>query len=122
MTRNKKDGLPWGYTLCLRPARFLWMLPTMKKALCTACLALTTFAVAEPPSENTAPPQQIDLNSLKGGAAVVQDVVVPVPTEIFGVLDRVGHPHWKEVLRSTKNVATPGDREQIALLLGTVIA
>lgn len=52
----------------------------------------------------------------------VQDVVVPVPTEIFGVLDRVGHPQWKEVLRTTRNVATPGEREQIALLLGTIIA
>jgi hypothetical protein len=91
----------------------------MKKALCTAFAALTTLAVAETP---TAPPPKIDLNNLPGGASVVQDVVVPVPSEIFGVLDRVGRPAWKEILRPTKNVATPGDREQIALLLGTVIA
>jgi hypothetical protein len=88
----------------------------MKKALCTAFAALSTFAVAQQP------PAKIDIHNLPGGAQVVQDVVVPVPTEIFGVLDRVGNPHWKDVLRTTKNVPTPGDREQIALLLGTVIA
>jgi len=91
----------------------------MKKVLCTAILALSTFAVAETP---TAPPPQIDLGNLPGGASVVENVVVPVPSEIFGVLDKIGPVPWKEVLRSTKNVPTPGDREQIALLLGTVIA
>lgn len=88
----------------------------MKKALCTALAALTTFAVAEPP------PATFDIAGLQGGAAVVDHVVVPVPTEIFGVLDKIGPVPWKEVLRTTKNVPTPGDREQIALLLGTVIA
>jgi hypothetical protein len=94
----------------------------MKKVLCTALAALTTFAVAEPPPAQNAPPDQININNLPGGAQVVQDVVVPVPTEIFGVLDKIGAPPWHDVLRTTKNVATPGDREQIALLLGTVIA
>jgi hypothetical protein len=95
------------------------MFAAMKKALCTAFAALTTFAVAETPP---APPARINLDGLPGGASVVQDVVVPVPSEIFGVLDKVGRPRWQEILRPTKNVATPGDREQLALLLGTVIA
>jgi hypothetical protein len=99
------------------------MFVTMKKALCLACAALTTFAVAqETPTAPTAPPAKIDLGNLTGGASVVQQVIVPVPTEIFGVLDKMGPPPWREVLRTTKNVPTPGDREQIALLLGTVIA
>lgn len=97
------------------------MFVAMKKALCTAFAALTTFAVAQTP-EQTAPPEKIDITNLQGGAQVIQDVVVPVPTEIFKVLDRVGRPAWKEILRPTKTVATPSDREQIALLLGTIIA
>jgi hypothetical protein len=51
----------------------------------------------------------------------VDDVVVPVPSEIFGVLDKLGSPNWHEVLRTDKPVA-PGNRAQTALLLGTVIA
>lgn len=104
----------------MHPARFIWMFANMKKALCTAFAVLTTFAVAQAPTENTPPPATIDVTNLPG--SVVQDVVIPVPTEIFRVLDRVGKPRWLEILRPTKNVATPGDREQIALLLGTIIA
>ena len=91
----------------------------MKKTLFIVLAALSTYAVAEPA---TTAPLTIDLKSIPGGASIVQDVVVPVPSEIFSVLDKIGKPHWGEVLRSTKNVATPSDREQIALLLGTVIA
>ena len=54
-------------------------------------------------------------------AASVQDVVVPVPSEIFGVLDQLGNPNWKAQLRLRKT-QTPNDRAQVALLLGSVIA
>lgn len=54
-------------------------------------------------------------------AASVQDVVVPVPSEIFGVLDKLGDPNWKAQLRLRKT-QTPDDRVQVALLLGSVIA
>ena len=54
-------------------------------------------------------------------AASVQDVLVPVPSEIFGVLDKLGNPNWKAQLRLSKT-HTPEDRAQIALLLGSVIA
>ncbi len=64
-------------------------------------------------------PQQIDLS--KFPAAAVQDVVVPVPSEIFNVLDKLGHPNWKGELRESMGKNT-GNRAQVALLLGTVIA
>jgi hypothetical protein len=51
----------------------------------------------------------------------VDDVVVPVPSEIFSVLDKLGSPNWHEVLRMEKPTP-PGNRAQTALLLGTVIA
>jgi hypothetical protein len=67
------------------------------------------------------PPAHIDISRLPHQATLVDDVVVPVPSEIFGVLDKLGSPNWHEVLRTNKS-APPGDRAQTALLLGTVIA
>ena len=65
------------------------------------------------------PPRNIDVGSLP--ATVVDEVVVPVPTEVFGVLDKLGSPNWHEVLRPVKT-ENLGKRPQVALLLGTTIA
>jgi hypothetical protein len=46
-----------------------------------------------------------------------------VPSEIFSVLDKQGQPPWAEVLRPMKSPVQPqGSQQQIALMLGTVIA
>ena len=65
------------------------------------------------------PPKKIALSDFP--AAAVQDVVVPVPREIFTVLDKLGNPNWKSQLRDGK-AQTPEDRARTALLLGNVIA
>jgi len=65
------------------------------------------------------PPQQIDLS--KFPAKSVEDVVVPVPSEIFNVLDKLGDPNWRAEL-SEGTINPSSNRAQIALLLGTVIA
>lgn len=65
------------------------------------------------------PPQRVDLS--KFPAAAVDDVVVPVPSEIFNVLDKLGSPNWKAEMRDNLGRNT-GNRAQVALLLGTVIA
>lgn len=91
----------------------------MKKALSliTATLLVSAGAAI------AAPPQQIDVRNLPGGAKVVDEVVIPVPSEIFAVLDKQGRVAWSEVLRDQKAMPkVPPSREQIALLLGTVIA
>lgn len=67
------------------------------------------------------PPQHIDIGKLPDQAKLVDNVIVPVPSEIFSVLDKLGSPNWHEVLRSEKTKAV-GERPQVALLLGTVIA
>ncbi len=64
-------------------------------------------------------PASIDLS--KFPAAEVEDVVVPVPSEIFSVLDKLGSPNWRGELRGSLGKNT-GNRAQVALLLGTVIA
>lgn len=62
---------------------------------------------------------QIDLTSFP--AETVDNVVVPTPSEVFNVLDKLGSPNWKGELRSSLG-QNSGNRAQLALLLGTVIA
>jgi hypothetical protein len=65
------------------------------------------------------PPQKIDVSRL---TYKEQDVVIPVPSEIFNALDKLGgNPNWKgEIMpQSKKKWASP---PEIALMLGEVIA
>jgi hypothetical protein len=70
------------------------------------------------------PPQKIDVSSLPAQAKVIDNVVVPVPSEVFNVLDKLGsRPNWAEVLRPTKEgVRVPSEPAHIALQMGVVIA
>ncbi|MEO6848651.1 MAG: hypothetical protein ABI443_13050 [Chthoniobacterales bacterium] len=77
------------------------------------CLFAATLTYAEEAQT------QIDLS--KFPAASVDNVVVPVPSEIFVVLDKLGTPDWHAEIFEGE-VKPMADRAQIALLLGTVIA
>ena len=92
-----------------------------KSALFALALAFSSAAMWAEPA------QHIDINGIggekKSGAQVIEDVIVPVPSEIFLVLDKQGKPAWSEVLRPMKQAIQPqGGPEQIALTLGAVIA
>ena len=63
-------------------------------------------------------PQHIDV---KGLSKNVEDVVVPLPNEIFSALNKLGTVNWKEHVRSDKG-SNFIERPRVALLLGTVIA
>ena len=63
-------------------------------------------------------PQHIDIKQL---SKRVEDVVVPLPNEVFGALNKLGSVNWKEYVRSNKG-SNFTERPRIALLLGTVIA
>ncbi|MFN2541730.1 MAG: hypothetical protein ABR514_06125 [Chthoniobacterales bacterium] len=63
-------------------------------------------------------PQHIDIKQL---SKKVEDVVVPLPNEVFGALNKLGSVNWKEYVRSNKG-SNFTERPRIALLLGTVIA
>ncbi|XHR29071.1 MAG: hypothetical protein ACFUZC_00615 [Chthoniobacteraceae bacterium] len=82
-------------------------------ALLAACMPLSALA------KDAEPPRTIDVGSLP--ATVVDEVVIPMPTEVFGVLDKLGSPNWHEVMRPVKT-ETLGKRPQVALLLGATIA
>src|ERR1700686_2874679 len=89
----------------------------MKKALALALIALPVSLLAADP------PAHIDISKLPSQAKMIDEVVVPVPSEIFAVLDKLGKPSWSAVQRPISGVVQPtGDSPQIALMLGAVIA
>ncbi len=63
-------------------------------------------------------PQHIDVSQF---SRKVEDVVVPLPNEVFGALNKLGPVNWKEFVRTEKG-ANFQERPRIALMLGTVIA
>lgn len=82
---------------------------------------ISTATPAKPTAIEQAGSPPTSLNLADFPADSVEDVVVPVPSEIFSVLDKLGNPNWKAQMRVNKT-HTPEERSQIALLLGSVIA
>jgi hypothetical protein len=64
------------------------------------------------------PQRQIDVKRFSKN---IDDVVVPLPNEIFGALNKLDSVNWKEFVRTNKGTNFT-ERPRIALLLGTVIA
>jgi len=81
----------------------VWAFATAASALC---------------AHGAQPPQHIDVKQL---SRKVEDVVVPLPNEVFGALNKLGSVNWKEYVRTNKG-SNFTERPRIALLLGTVIA
>src|SRR2546429_194995 len=90
------------------------MIPFTKylKLTAVALIGLTLCA------QGARTPQHIDIKQL---SKRVEDVVVPLPNEVFGALNKLGSVNWKEYVRSNKG-SNFTERPRIALLLGTVIA
>jgi hypothetical protein len=63
-------------------------------------------------------PKRIDVKQF---SKKVEDVVVPLPNEVFAALNKLGGVNWKEYVRDNKG-SNFTERPRIALLLGTVIA
>lgn len=80
--------------------------------------ALMTCGVWAAP-QGSAGVQEFDPLAFPG--QVVDEVVVPVPSEVFAVLDKLGEPNWKHEIRSLE-VPTTSDRTKLALLFGNVVA
>ncbi len=96
---------------------------------CTAgLLSLALFSAANNSAEagagadKVAPDKgagELDLTQFPG--QIVDEVIVPVPSEIFAALDRLGDPDWKKQLGIERR---PGftERTDVALLLGATVA
>src|SRR5947208_15498147 len=63
-------------------------------------------------------PKHVDVKQL---SKKVEDVVVPLPNEVFGALNKLGGVNWREYVRNDKG-ANFTERPRIELLLGAVIA
>ena len=63
-------------------------------------------------------PKHVDVKQL---STKVENVVVPLPNEVFGALNKLGGVNWREYVRNEKG-ANFTERPRIALLLGAVIA
>jgi len=79
-------------------------------------IALTSYATAEPPSRSA-------VRELPPQAKPIDDVLVPVPREVFKSLDKFANSNWVRVQRRGLARWKPhGDQPQISLLLGAIIA
>jgi len=78
-------------------------------------VAAVTFAVAQTPTPSLT-------GELPRQAKPISEVVVPIPSEVFGSLDKFANSNWRLVQMNGLAHAKPhGDQTQIALLLGVVI-
>jgi hypothetical protein len=79
-------------------------------------IALITAVSLHADSAET--PKRIDVKQF---SKKVEDVVVPLPNEVFAALNKLGSVNWKEYVRDNTG-SNFTERPRIALLLGTVIA
>src|SRR4026209_1375725 len=81
-------------------------------------LTAATFAALSLSVHGAEAPKHVDVAQL---SKKVEDVVVPLPNEVFGALNKLGGVNWREYVRNEKG-ANFTERPRIALLLGAVIA
>lgn len=77
------------------------------------------LAVAVQPSIGQNAPASIDLKALK--VDVVDDVIIPIPQEIFASLDKLGDQNWGRHLEK-RSVKLDGNRYRTAFIFGLVIS
>lgn len=90
----------------------------MKSFFTLLLLAGSLLATWAPGATLAEPARKIDVKRLSRN---IDDVVVPLPNEIFGALNKIDSVNWKEFVRTNKGTNFT-ERPRIALLLGTVIA
>src|ERR1700730_3272846 len=88
-------------------------------SLFAKCLKFTTVALATATicAFGASVTQHIDIKPYQK----VENVVLPLPNEVFGALNKLGSVNWREYVRTDKG-SNFTERPRIALLLGTVIA
>jgi hypothetical protein len=90
----------------------------MRRFVKSILLGGCTLVLLQLPAAATEPPRKIDVGRL---SRTIEDVVVPLPNEIFSALNKLDSVNWKEFVRTSKG-ANFTERPRIALVLGTVIA
>ena len=89
----------------------------MKYSLYLICII---FLIIQKSAFSEAPPKKIDLTAFPG--QIVEKVVVPIPAEVFAVLDKVGEPDWKSGITHIETDFRTQDRGVIAMSFGSLVA
>ena len=95
-------------------SRSIPMTPSAKTIKLTAAVMIALSLCARAADA----PKHVDIKQL---SKKIDDVVVPLPNEVFGALNKLGGVNWREYVRNEKG-ANFTERPRIALLLGAVIA
>ncbi len=95
-------------------------LPTSFRCFLFA-LAVGTAGVEPSVAEDPAGvPGQIDLSAFPG--QIIDEVVIPIPAEVFAVLDKVGNPDWRSGIIHVDNPHRVQERGFLALCFGSLVA
>ena len=81
-----------------------------------AALYFGGFVAAQ---EEAAAPERIDLANFPG--KIVDQVVVPIPAEIFSVLDKLDEPEWSRGVSIPDEPGDGSDRSLLALTFGSLV-
>src|ERR1700712_1250699 len=84
--------------------------------LVAVCLSVGSLSHAEGTSAGV-----VAFDPAKFPGYVQDEVVVPVPSEIFSVLDKLGSPNWKEEIRKVR-IPDTTNRQGLALSFGVIVA
>jgi len=98
----------------------LWMASSARSTL-LATLVLTATSLTFPLKAQGTNAGVQEFDPLFFPGQVVDDVVVPVPSEVFTVLDKLGEPNWRQEVRDLKLPQT-SDRILLSLVFGYVVA
>jgi len=81
------------------------------------CIACILFAGSTAWAE---PPERLDFSQFPG--EIVEEIVVPIPAEIFAVLDKLGEPEWHRGIALPEEKRPFRERGFLALTFGCVVA
>jgi len=101
------------------PAKTLRFSLSFQKATLPACLALAVAAGPLAAQDEDAVPERIDLSNFPG--EIVDKVVVPIPAEIFAVLDKLGEPDWNSGINLPEDEPQGTERAVLALTFGSLV-
>lgn len=65
-------------------------------------------------------PDRIDLSSFPG--QMIEQVIIPVPAEIFAILDKIGDPDWGKQVIHVETMQKLRERGFIAMAFGSLVA
>ena len=94
--------------------------PWLSSVLLLPLALAAALPLASLRAQDAPPPKKIDVSRFTSS---VDEVVIPVPSEIFNALDKLGGlPNWGSVLPTEESKVRYKVPAQVALLLGNVIA